>query len=502
MVNQTQGWTELARDSAELQALAAALTGEFVYLDEQNPMLCAKYEAAVRSGWNAVTAAKRPIGFVFCANTNDVVHAVNYARKNHPHVVVRYNDTDNRALCDGALVLDLSRMKNCRVWPCDKVALVEPGLNWDEVNAATMEYGLAIPGPGGPIGVTRSTMAGAGGLLSRQYGLSCDNLVEVEVVTTDGTVLTASTGENSELFWAIRGAGETVGIVTSMLFKTVEVESSGVYAGTLVFPVEWGKEVLLAKEVFNTWIQMNNSLPANASIKCVLVTPPPEERASLSSRPIHKPSWGSSITAQENTYKYAYSHASLVFTCFYNGPVDEIGTTVFMPLSLMGPAINTIGVMPYQDAVNLTQWLTPRAERYYSEGAIIESEAAAMTVLDAAIQATRKSARVFVAFEERAGGEVGMTDANAMAFPHRAPHYHVTMVAKWSDPTDDQTSETSVQALHRQLDAADLLTGGCSMVDFVDKVDEVAAWGPHHKKKIADLRSEYDPAMVLMINHP
>ena len=142
--------------------------------------------------------------------------------------------------------------------------------------------------------------------------------------------------------------------MTSMLFKTVEVESSGVYAGTLVFPVEWGKEVLLAKEVFNTWIQvchdddtmlyalrltryalrlgipyyctwrthaltstlpptqMNNSLPANASIKCVLVTPPPEERASLSSRPIHKPSWGSSITAQENTYKYAYSHASLV----------------------------------------------------------------------------------------------------------------------------------------------------------------------------------------------
>ena len=68
-----------------------------------------------------------------------------------------------------------------------------------------------------------------------------------------------------------------------------------------------------------------------------------------------------------------------------------------------------------------------------------------MTVLDAAIQATRKSARVFVAFEERAGGEVGMTDANAMAFPHRAPHYHVTMVAKWSDPTDDQTSETSVR---------------------------------------------------------
>ena len=56
-----------------------------------------------------------------------------------------------------------------------------------------------------------------------------------------------------------------------------------------------------------------------------------------------------------------------------------------MPLSLMGPAINTIGVMPYQDAVNLTQWLTPRAERYYSEGAIIESEATLAATLTQSI---------------------------------------------------------------------------------------------------------------------
>ena len=46
---------------------------------------------------------------------------MNFARKNHPHVVVRYNEADNRASCDGALVLDLTKMKTARVWPCDSV---------------------------------------------------------------------------------------------------------------------------------------------------------------------------------------------------------------------------------------------------------------------------------------------------------------------------------------------------------------------------------------------
>merc|ERR1711998_642047 len=223
-----KGWTELARDSAELEALKRALTGEFVHTGGE------EYEQACVSGWNAVDGSQRPIGFVFCANTNDVVHAVNFARKNHPHVIVRYHDSDNRATSDGMLVIDLSRMKNCRVWPCDSVAVVEPGLSWDEVNAKTMEFGLAIPGPEGWKGVTKSTLSGAGGLLSRQYGLSCDKLREAEVVTTDGTVVTRSPNENQELFWALCGAGETVGIITSMLFELCPVESPAVYAGTLM----------------------------------------------------------------------------------------------------------------------------------------------------------------------------------------------------------------------------------------------------------------------------
>lgn len=298
----------------------------------------------------------------------------------------------------------------------------------------------------------------------------------------------------SDDFFGINGAGVS--------FRGHYVDLLGLLSGQLMFPVEWGKEKLRAQQAFKLWLEMSDSLPANASISAVLATPPPENRPPLSSRPIHKPSWGSAITAQEDSYKYAYSHPCLVFTVFYNGPVDEVACTVFQPLLACGPAVNTITMMPYADAVNLTSWLTPHGDRYYSEGAIIGSTAAAEDVLAAAIQAVGKTPRLSVVFEERAIGAVESVDQHAMAFPHRSPLLSCKMLAHWTDVDDDATSEAAVAALHRQIDAAGLITGAVHLQDYVDKFDGVAAWGPQHEKKVKELQNEYDPAMVLMVNHP
>jgi hypothetical protein len=192
----------------------------------------------------------------------------------------------------------------------------------------------------------------------------------------------------------------------------------------------------------------------------------------------------------------------MVFTCFYNGPVDVTATMIFQPLIQLGPAVNTLGVMPYAEAMNLTSWLTPHGDRYYHEGGIVQSQAHAMEVLEAAMLAVRKSARVSVSFDDHGAGVVGGVDAHAMAFPHRTPMMSVTVGAHWTDVEDDATSVTSVQAVIRQLDAAGCLTENCHLSGFVDKVDEVKAWGTQNTKKLAELRSEYDPAMVLMVNHP
>jgi len=490
-----QGWTELSRESAELGALQAALTGKFVFSGS------AEYELACKSGWNGISAEQRPIGFVYCANTNDVVHAVNFARKNHPHVIVRYSDGDNRALCDGALVLDLSMMKSCRVWPCDGVALVEPGLSFEELNEKTMQHGLAVPGPEGAAGIAASTMSGAGGILSRQYGLSCDNLLEAEVVTTDGGVIRCKADENPDLFWAIRGGGEYLGVVTSFLFKLNPVHDL-VYAGNLVYPVEWSKEIKRAKAVYETWAELQDCLPPNCSIFATLGTPPVGSgaRPSVASSAVHKPSWGSVITMQETSDTHAYAHPCLVLTCFCNGPIDEQTTTVFQSLVSHKPVINTLGLMPYSEALDLTAWAKPHGDRFFHEGAVLQG--LSWDIMDMAIQAVRKSARLTVSLPDFTGGAVESVDADAMAFPHRNSYPTMLITSHWTDLNDDATSITTVQALRAQVENSGVTTGACHLAHFVDKIDELQAWGPQHTRRMAELRTEYDPAMVLMANHP
>ena len=452
---------------------------------------------------------------------------MNFARKNHPHVVVRYNEFDNRASCDGALVLDLSRMKTTRVWPCDQVncctwrgasltlgdvnilesplrpfvsqvVLVDAGTTWGEVNAQTAKYGLAVPAPSGANGVARSTLAGAGGLLSSQYGLTCDNLLEVEIVTTDGAVMRAAPNNNAELFWAVCGAGETVGVVTSLLFKLSAVEQEGVYAGNLYFPIEWGKETLKAERVCETWEAVTGALPPNAAISMSLSTPPAGERPDLAGRPVHKPHWGSQITAESDHY----AHPCLVLSCFYNGPIDEVATSVFAPLIALGPAKNTLGVMGYPEAVNLTAWLTPHGDRYAHAGGIITGKpGSTWGTVSAAMEAVRRCRGLSVELLQMKGAVMNLDPSN-MAFPHRFGGTRVRATAHWTNREDDEASQGAVSDLMKACRAGGLLKPGVHLADFADVVDEAAAWGQQNSQTIGALRAEYDPAMVLMVNHP
>ena len=117
--------------------------------------------------------------------------------------------------CDDGLVIDLSRMTAITVDPARRTAVAEPGLLWRDFDKATQEYGLAVPG--GEVsdtGIAGLTLGGGIGWLGRKFGLSCDNLRAVTMVTASGDVVRASAEENTELFWGIRGAGANFGIVT------------------------------------------------------------------------------------------------------------------------------------------------------------------------------------------------------------------------------------------------------------------------------------------------
>src|SRR5687767_8692342 len=175
---------------------------------------------------------KRPALIARCANTADVMSCVNFARTEGLLLAIRGGGHNGPGLgsCNDGLVIDLSGLKSVRVDPDTRTVRVEAGCTSADVDHATHAFGLAVPfGIVGSTGVAGLTLGGGSGYLTRKHGLTIDNLIEADVVLPDGSMVTASKTQHSDLFWAIRGGGGNFGVVTSFLFQTHPVKM--VYAG-------------------------------------------------------------------------------------------------------------------------------------------------------------------------------------------------------------------------------------------------------------------------------
>lgn len=116
------------------------------------------------------------------------------------------------AVCDDGLMIDLRPMKGVRVDPVRRVVRAQAGLTWGELDRETQAFGLAVTGGRmSTTGIAGFTLGGGSGFLERKLGRACDNLVSVDLVTTDGRCLTTSESEHPDLFWGLRGAGQTSG---------------------------------------------------------------------------------------------------------------------------------------------------------------------------------------------------------------------------------------------------------------------------------------------------
>jgi FAD/FMN-containing dehydrogenase len=204
----------------------------------------AGYDEAV-SIWNGLIT-KRPAVAARCTGPDDVAAAVLFAQAHDVEISVRGGGHNyaGHALTDGGLTIDLSLMKSVIVDPATKRATCGGGATWADLDGASQEHGLAVPG--GFIshtGIAGLTLGGGLGWLSRKAGLSCDNLVGAEVVTADGRILRASASENTDLFWAIRGGGGNFGVVTSFEYQLTDVGPL-LQLGIFFFRPEQGAEML------------------------------------------------------------------------------------------------------------------------------------------------------------------------------------------------------------------------------------------------------------------
>ena len=196
---------------------------------------------------------KTPRLIARCVDAADVITCVNYARDSGILLAIRGGGHNGPGLgsCNDGLVVDLSRMRGVRVDPAAKTAQVAGGCVWGDVDHATHAFGMAVPsGIISTTGVGGLTLGGGIGHLARSCGLTIDNLLSADMVLADGSFVTASEEQHSDLFWAVRGGGGNFGVVTSFSFRTHPVHT--VTAGPIFWAAEDAPEVMRRYEEFIT----------------------------------------------------------------------------------------------------------------------------------------------------------------------------------------------------------------------------------------------------------
>src|SRR5215813_13073155 len=210
----TGSGTSISLTASDIKDLDASLRGELLRAGDGG------YDAARRL-WNPAFDY-HPALIARCRGAADVVQAVQFARAHDLLTAVRGggHSLSGQSGCDRGLVIDLSAMKGIWVDPPQRRARAEGGVLLGELDQETQGFGLATTLGNAPdTGIAGLTLGGGFGRLDRRFGLACDNLRSVDIVTADGRLLHASAQENQDLFWAVRGGGGNFGIVTSFDYQ-------------------------------------------------------------------------------------------------------------------------------------------------------------------------------------------------------------------------------------------------------------------------------------------
>jgi FAD/FMN-containing dehydrogenase len=405
---------------------------------------------------------KQPALIVRCAGVADVIAAVNFAREANLLVAIRgggHGVTGN-AVCDGGLVIDLSAMKGVHVNPRNQMARAEGGATWGDFDRETQAFGLATTGGIVPsTGVAGLTLGGGIGYLNRKYGLSCDNLRSADVVTADGQLLRASSDENEDLFWGLRGGGGNFGVVTSFEFQIHPVQS--VLAGEIIYPLNHAKAML---RFLRDW---STAAPDEVRADATLLSGPD-------------------------------GPALDIIVC-YCGAIEE-GEKVLQPLrSFCPPIVDTVAPVPYKTVQNLlTPVFKPGFLHYWKAGFIREfSDDAIQAIVDFFAGAVPTPfAAVAI---EHLGGAVSRVGKQDTAFCHRDAQHSLLVLRMWQDPSE---SEDNVDWARRCYRAAEPFLKDSAYVNYLGDEGEAkirAAYGDNYAR-LAAIKNKYDPTNFFRLN--
>lgn len=413
---------------------------------------------------------RRPALIAQCRDTADVVNAIRFARRCGLEVAVRGggHGVAGRALTDGGLVVDLRLMNGVTVDVAERTATVGGGATMHDLDRATEPHGLATTGGRvSSTGVGGLTLGGGNGWLDRRFGLVCDNLVSVDLVTADGELARASDTENPDLFWGLHGGGGNFGIATSFTFRLHPLQA--VTAAKLLWPADAGPDVVAA---FRDWMAQ---APDEVGSACAFLTAPP-----------------AGFIPEELVGRLA---SAIVLMYAGTGPQAR---DALAPMFEHGHRAELVLEVPYADFQCMNE--DPPGYRNYWSADHLD------TLPDEAIERFCAHATEMIVPSPSAlillaqGGALARQGAGTPLPWRRAP-WHVSRFSMWSDPADDERAISWARDLGAELRP---WTSGDVYLNFTadegaDRV--VAGLGADNLARLAALKSRYDPGNLFHLNH-
>jgi len=428
----------------------------------------ARYDQS-RAVFNAMID-RYPAVIARCATPGDVASALDMASREGMAVAVRAggHSVAGMSVNDGGMVIDVRPMKQVTVDAVARTVTAGAGVTWAELDAATQQHGLATTGGRvSSTGIAGFTLGGGSGWAERKFGLACDNLISVDLVTAAGEQITASETEHPELFWALHGGGGNFGVATALEYQ-LHLLGPTVLAGLLLWPARAGRDVAVA------YRDLAADAVRELGSGLVFLTGPPEEFV---------PGYLQGTTVAGLALLWA------------GDPAD--GQDAIKPFLDLEPAVNVVAPMPY---VAFQQMIDdpPGMRNYWSADYHDEFDDDALEVFIRYGSERRSPLTQQILLPW--GGAVTDRGESDTPMANRSVRWITHPFAVWDDAAGDDANIAWARAFRR--DIAKHTTGGIYLNFIGDEgQDRVrAAYGPANYARLASIKAAYDPDNVFRGN--
>lgn len=438
-------------EKAALNELSRSLHGQLILAQS------ADYDAARRI-WNRMID-KRPAMIVRCVDAADVSSAITFARERELLLAVRGGGHSFPGLstCDGGMMLDVSPMKAVSVDVKGRRAIAGAGCWGGHVDGETQQHGLATTmGQISDTGIAGLTLGGGFGWLSRQFGLACDNLISVEIVTADGKVRRASQDENPDLFWGLRGGGGNFGVATKFEYRLHRV-SPQVIGGSIVWKTSDAPAVL------DFYRETTAKGPRELSLDLGFVLSRTNERL-------------------------------VTIDLCHAGDITAGMKVIESMRAIAKPLSDTIEVRKYVDVQRQFDDGNISGQFHYIKGGLVPDITPAFAeFLAKGFEPTSGT----VAYLQNASGAVGDIAPDATAFWNRKAVANLMILAEWGNPADTERMRAAVRAAWDQL--APFTSG--YYVNLSDAAKDTASrnYGANYPRLVR-LKKQVDPKNLFRLN--